>query len=92
MSKLGDFFKSIGSTFARAVGKTREQLEKFANNLKRDKSIGELEQRYSPMRSLGGFRLARTGKHRHGSLTRHQVAIRKPPGNKLWRKAAEGKL
>ena len=90
--KLGNIFKSIGAAVARAVSLGREQLERFANKVKQDKSAGELEQRYSPMRSLGGWRLARTGKHRHSKLSRHQVAVRQPAGSKLWKKATEGKL
>ncbi len=51
-----------------------------------------LEERFNYSRPLRGFRLARTGKHRHGSLTKHQVALRRPAGSKLQKKAAEGKL
>ena len=93
MSKLGNFIKNIGRAFKKAVTSTRESVEKAFNALRRDKSIGEFEQRFSPRRVLGGFRLMRTGKHRGskaGCLGPQQRAGL--PGDKLWRKAAEGKL
>jgi hypothetical protein len=52
----------------------------------------QLEERFNYSRPLRGFRLARTGKHRHGSLTKHQVALRREAGSKLSKKAQEGKL
>ena len=41
--KLGSIFKSIGKAFTRAVRYSREQLERFANAVKKDKTAGELE-------------------------------------------------
>jgi hypothetical protein len=52
----------------------------------------ELADRFHYTTPLRGFRLARTGKHKHGKLTRHQVALRRGAGSKLAKKAAEGKL
>ena len=92
MSKLGNFIKSIGraikSTFTRTQG-TLEQAFTEASTGK----VGEVEQRFSPRRILGGYRLRRTGKHRgtkKGCVSPRQKI--RWSGSKLWRKAAEGAL
>jgi hypothetical protein len=78
--KIFDFARSIGR---KIFGKVDLAQQKIVNALRRDKSAGELEKRFTPMRVLGGFRLQRTGKHR---LSRRGNQIVNPPGSKLWRK------
>jgi hypothetical protein len=80
--KILSFFRTVKN---KITGKIDLSQQKIVNALQRDKSIGELEKRYTPLRALGGYRLQRTGKHR---LSRRGNQIVNPPGSKLWRKTS----
>jgi hypothetical protein len=61
--------------------------QKLVNAIQRDPNAGALEKRFTPLRILGGYHLARTGKHR--GTTMPYSAVQNPAGTKLWKKAAK---
>lgn len=92
MKWLSSIASKVNAFFSRIADASREATQRAINAMQRDSRVGELEKRFTPNRLLGGFRLQRTGKHRWSKLTRHQVALRRPAGSKLAKKAAEHKL
>lgn len=83
---LGGLVDKIAGGLKRAwagiTGQTRLAQQHLYNAAQRDRRIGELEKRFTPLRILGGHRLERTGKHR---MSKRGGEIVNPAGTKLWK-------